>query len=470
MGGRARNAAILSVGTIVGQLAAVIALPLLTRIYSPEEIGLATVFTSIVALLSVTASLHYELAIPLPRRESVAKVLSVVSIGIAILTSVALMLIAAEAGEPIFDLLGASGLEPFKFWIPASLLLTAIGTVLSFVAVRHQRHTGNALSKVLQGWVQSGTQCVAGFVGAGLSGLILGQIVGLVASIIPIVPLAWIKERCRPFSCSVRSIGSLMRRYKDFAIAASPSSLVNAIAVNVPALALASAFGVLPAAFYGLSLRVVQLPMRMVTRSVSQVFFGDVARAASPEALRTAASRVFTVVLEFCLHSCIALAIVSPILFSYVFGREWEEAGLYTRLLIPWLIVNAISTPLSMIVTLKQKQRQELSFQIGYLLVILAVLGASALLGEALTAVLALGVAGFVYTTFRIWWLLGLADTDRYSLLGSAWFRILKVVLMYIPLAIAVAFDAPELVVLASTAIVVSLLHINNYRRGIYAF
>ena len=52
-------------GTAGVQVLTVLAAPLLTRLYSSEDFGLLSVYTSLLALIGVIFSLRYELAIPL---------------------------------------------------------------------------------------------------------------------------------------------------------------------------------------------------------------------------------------------------------------------------------------------------------------------------------------------------------------------------------------------------------------------
>ena len=59
-------------GTAFAQALAILASPLITRLYGPEAFGLAALFTSIVGIVGVVACLRYELAIMLPKRDEEA--------------------------------------------------------------------------------------------------------------------------------------------------------------------------------------------------------------------------------------------------------------------------------------------------------------------------------------------------------------------------------------------------------------
>ena len=65
----ARSVGVLAGGTAVAQGIGVLALPLITRLYTPEDFSVLAVFSSIVAIVSVAACLRLEIAIPLPETD-----------------------------------------------------------------------------------------------------------------------------------------------------------------------------------------------------------------------------------------------------------------------------------------------------------------------------------------------------------------------------------------------------------------
>jgi len=51
------------------------------------------------------------------------------------------------------------------------------------------------------------------------------------------------------------------------------------------------------------------------------------------------------------------LMVFGPDLFALVFGSEWRDAGLYARIMSPWLMLNFIASPLSNLPIILSKQR-----------------------------------------------------------------------------------------------------------------
>jgi O-antigen/teichoic acid export membrane protein len=55
---------VLAGSAFAGQALVAAALPLLSRLYTPAEFGLATVFASVVGIVTIVASLRYEVPSP----------------------------------------------------------------------------------------------------------------------------------------------------------------------------------------------------------------------------------------------------------------------------------------------------------------------------------------------------------------------------------------------------------------------
>jgi O-antigen/teichoic acid export membrane protein len=67
-----RNVAILAGGTAIAQALNVLTAPIITRLYTPNDLGNLSVYISIYSILVVVASWRYETAIPLPKDDETA--------------------------------------------------------------------------------------------------------------------------------------------------------------------------------------------------------------------------------------------------------------------------------------------------------------------------------------------------------------------------------------------------------------
>lgn len=94
-------------GTTFAQIIAVLASPLLTRLYGPEAFGFLALFTSITSIIGVVACMRYELAIMLPKTDEEAANL----LGLSVLCVVVVSGLTVPAlyfgGDAILSLLRA---------------------------------------------------------------------------------------------------------------------------------------------------------------------------------------------------------------------------------------------------------------------------------------------------------------------------------------------------------------------------
>ena len=67
-----KSLAILMTGTLIAQIIGYLLAPIITRIYTPAEMGEFGIFYRITLLITTIGTLRYELAIPLPKRRRIS--------------------------------------------------------------------------------------------------------------------------------------------------------------------------------------------------------------------------------------------------------------------------------------------------------------------------------------------------------------------------------------------------------------
>nr|WP_274520339.1 oligosaccharide flippase family protein [Ectothiorhodospira sp. 9100] len=124
--------------------------PLLTRLYSPEDFGLLAVFAALLGILSVIASLRYQLAIPLP--ESDEEAAHVVVLGLIIVADMSLLatVLVIFFAQPIADVFNTPALASYLWLLPLALLLSGIYQVFNYWAIRVKAFTPIARTKLTQ--------------------------------------------------------------------------------------------------------------------------------------------------------------------------------------------------------------------------------------------------------------------------------------------------------------------------------
>lgn len=459
-----RGTALIVAGSLVGQVGSVVCMPLLARIYGPQQLGHFSVFVATAGLLSTTAALHYELAIPLPRLARDARLLTVLGFAIVAAGATILSLLVAGSSGTVLALLGAQDLGTARFMLPLSLLLTGCCTLLTMQAVRRHAYALNAWSKALQGGVQCVGQAGVALLGLNWIGLVFAQLAASVVSMVPLLGLHRGFERSIRTPLACHRLLALAKRYRDLPLAAAPASFVNSAVANAPTLMLAGLFGADAAGWYGLGFRVLQVPARFLGQAVSQVFLGSAAQAAREQRLPMVVEPAYRALFVLAVHTFVPAAVLAPDLFEVVFGSQWLEAGRYTQYLSTWLLLGFVVTPLSMLVTVLHRQRQELRLQVLYLLLLAASLVLGAAAGSASVALGVLGLCGSVYLACKLWWLLGIAGCERRRLARFTARELLLAFALHGAVVAALHVAVSGFALCVAAAVWLSVVHLFNLR------
>ena len=99
----------------------------------------------------------------------------------------------------------------------------------------------------------------------------------------------------------------------------------------------------------------------------------------------------------------------APFLFRVVFGPEWQVAGEYTRILIPWLFAVFLSSPFVFLPDLFKKQGTALLIDIVKLLLRAGALFVGVYFGDIFVTLILLSGVSLVVLIYQIVWYFNLA-------------------------------------------------------------
>jgi O-antigen/teichoic acid export membrane protein len=396
-----RHVVTLASGTAIAQLLFVLAMPVLTRLYTPSDYGTLAVYSSTLTVLLVLASLRYEAAIPLPEEEEVAGSLLALTLIVLAAMTVLVALLVWLAGDAFVARANVAALRPYLWLIPVGLLGAGTYQALSYWAIRRRAFGRIARTKLSQGIGQVVAQVGLGLVKAGAPGLLVGDVIGRVAGGGGLAILAF---RDRPFA---RVTGASLRaaagRYRRFPLLTTWSGLLNIGSLQLPSILFAASFGATAAGLYALSYKMLVLPTMLVGQTVGQVFL---ARAATlsreSERLRLLTERTALALFACGLPVFGAVALGGPQLFATAMGSQWEQAGRYAQTLAPWFAVWLVSNPLSGLLSVREWQVSALAFTAFEFALRLGALLIGTSRGSPMLAVTLLSVSGVIISLTSI--------------------------------------------------------------------
>jgi O-antigen/teichoic acid export membrane protein len=377
----ARQVTLLTGATLVAQGIVLATAPILTRIYAPEEFGTLAVFLGIVGILTVVATLSYDMAIPLPARDSEG--FAIVLLTLLIVAIVTLL----TCGSPwllrtsFFNAIVPPALIQYAWLLPIGLGFTALYQVFQYWAIRKKTFGRVAGTTIQQSAVAVGIQLAASSLGA--AGLLLGQILGKAFSAITLVVTTFRKQQNRDVTLDGRTVLRMARRYRRFPQYSCFSALVNAGGTHLPVVLFAACYGPFMAGQLALVQRVVSLPMVLVGRAVSQVYFSEIAslRHESSANIRTLFFRVTRHLATASALLLTTLAITAPWLFPTVFGASWSPAGRFASILAPAAATRLVAAPISQTLNVLERQNWQLGWDLGRLALIITSILVTARMG-----------------------------------------------------------------------------------------
>jgi len=354
----------LVLGTTFSQVLLALSAPFLTRLFTPEDMGTFTLFLSILAISTVVACLRYEYSIMLPKNEDEAANLFVLACLLSLATSLLLALFLWVCGGWLCGLLNAPEMLSQLWWLPPATFFSGLFLALNYWETRYSHYTRLAVRRGINSVVQIVTQVGAGLIGLATAGsLIAGYFLGIAISTLILAVQAW-RDHNRVFRRSVH-LGSMwtgIKRYRKFLLYDSGSALINSTAQQLPPFLLSIYFTQAVVGFYGLGFRILRLPSMLVGTAIGQVFFQRAARARHDGTLPGLVEETMHRLVVLGMFPLLLLTVAGREIFIVVFGSAWAEAGVYTQILSLWVYFVFISSPLTCLINVLEKQEVGLVF------------------------------------------------------------------------------------------------------------
>jgi len=385
-------------GAMFAQLFSVLVAPILTRLYAPEAFGVLAVFLSIIAVPGEIACLGYDRAIMLPEKDEESANLLMISLGfVALVTGLSIVVIWLGT-ETITRLLRTPELAPYMWLVPPLILLTGVFTALSQWTARSKRFGQLSIARISNTTITTGMPLGAGLLGYATSlSLIVGYTFGTLAAML------WLALRVLRSDIGLfrhdlhkQDILSRVKRYRKFPLYDTPATLLNSISWQLPTFFLAAFFSPAVTGFYALGNRVLRLPMNLLGSSLGQVFYQRATEDHQQGILPVFVESTFGRLVSYGLFPMLILTIIGRDLFTVVFGSQWAEAGTYTQILSIWTFFWFVSSPLSTLYYVLEKQDFFLKLNVAIIVTRAVSLGIGGYLGSARLALALFAASGIV--------------------------------------------------------------------------
>ena len=347
-------------GTASAQIIMLLAMPLITRFYLPEDYGIFGTIIAFATIIAIIASFQLHQAIILTKIEKHAVALSQASslsllIG-SILTSIFayIYLNTAKENNSTANTLVISTL------MGASVLAIGIGQISQGLAVRRKMFGSIGLASIIR-----------------TSTVIISQItLGL-------------------FNIGGAGLTTLVKKYKDFTSFGTAQEATSAISLGAPLILMSVYFDSTVAGYYAFAFKILMAPVNIISGAIRQVLSIQFAENSnSPAVLKKQISNTTKALIATTLPIFIIISFFTPDIFEFTFGSEWRMAGIYSSYLLPWCSFIIFSVPSTLIFKILRQQKTGLIINIAVLIARLAVIIIGGYIWTASTTVIAFSLIG----------------------------------------------------------------------------
>lgn len=168
----------------------------------------------------------------------------------------------------------------------------------------------------------------------------------------------------QPVAPGTMSKKELAFRYRKMPLLNGPNAFIDSVRMNGIALLIgyssAASLGAFQTAWTTL-----EVPIGLINGAIAQVYFQKMAAMERGD-LAPLVKDITIRAIKLGAVPFIALWIIAPWIFPFVFGPQWTQAGVFARALTPWLFMQLISSPISNIFVVTERQQILLVFALFY--------------------------------------------------------------------------------------------------------
>ncbi len=341
-------------GNAIAQLISVLSIPLITRVYSPEDYGVFTSMLSIALILVPIASFRFNVAILLPKRdENAIAVFLLAYASVILLTMITSLLVIIATNTQITpESWRPEGREQLVLILPMVLLIAGMTQVNHYWAIKSKNYKAIALARVLETLTDRGSALVSGlFYGPGLAFLLVARCAGAMAAWFTLFFLVVKGDLNKIASyASLQTSIKQSKRYRSVAFFSSVSQLMDALGRNLPIIIMVFYFDAKEIGYFALAFQIVNMPMVLLGESISSVFMRHcVDKRDKTDKLKKYIFILAAATLILAIPVGSVFFVFGEQIFAMVFDDGWAYAGKLAAILflaVPFMFIHRIASVL----------------------------------------------------------------------------------------------------------------------------
>ena len=357
-----KSITILASSSIIAQIICFFLVPVITRMYSPEEFARFTYILSLLSLFMGVINFRYDMSIV---KVSDERDVFILIKGALLLGGIFTLLISIFIG--IFFLFKEDFFWYHSLYFFLILLSYAIINVLTAYNNRNREYKIISSVNLIRPLAQNVGAILLGVLSFRASGLLLSYLLG---------QLLGLKEQNKSLRVHWRMISSIPLKdvknqlivHKDQLIYSTPAQFINGFSYSSLSIIIEWMFSLTILGYYSISVRLLGLPLSVISGNVSKIFYENASREFEKyHTYRKTLKYTFLFLFFLAVPMVLLMMTVVPSLCGYYLGEEWKKAGDYIFILAPMFGIRFIVTSLSPALIIVNKQKIDLYLQILFI-------------------------------------------------------------------------------------------------------
>jgi len=340
---------IVASGTALAQAVSVLASPVISRLFTPENFGGLAIYATLASVLIAISALGYEGAIVLPKEnKDAANILGLsIAISLALCIVIAALILATQNVLPgLIDISLAD--MPYYYLLPLLVLTVSIASSFVYWNNRLTKFKTSSYYRVSQSFAVAALSILFGWFGLFTNGLIVSFLIGNSIMSLIFIFFAAKSFHIEQYEISRSNMITQAKRFVEFPKVYLIVNFFEAMRENILVFMIGSMFSLKILGAYAFALRIVRVPLSLISASVSQVTYQKISQLKNENKdVRPFLYQLIFLLSVLSLLIGLVFVVFGPQLFEFVFGEQWKVTGLYARLLTIWFCCTFVSSPLS---------------------------------------------------------------------------------------------------------------------------
>lgn len=338
--------------------------PFIARVYSPEAYGTFAFFMAFSQNLANVATLQFTRAYVLPKGEreffSLVKLTMLSSLFFSVLSLLTFLIY----GSQILSFFNVQALGDWLFLVPLSIIFLSINDIFNSWNIRIKEFGRGAVTKVFSTLTARTVTLIYGIV---TQGTVHGMVIGDFASkpIDSFFALNKDNQKKIPLlfkNYNIKYLIVVIKKYKSYPLYVLPGNWLNGFSNQVPIFLLISSFDSSITGNYTLANSLLNIPGALLSAAIAPVFLQKASETFKhdskdlPDLVLKLYNRIFYLgVIPFSIF-----IVFGDYIFTFFLGREWILAGEFARYMGVYFSFWMVSSALSSLYRIYQKEKLNL--------------------------------------------------------------------------------------------------------------